>query len=221
MRKALLLAVCIVVSAGMSLQGSPITVVNSSFEDDVLAPGGFTVNTFLDGWTCGPNASASSICGAFRPQAAQYINPLPNGVNLAYSNGGNISQTLATNLAPNTTYTLTVSVGRRLDDPFPGYQVWLSSGIASNILAFDNNTLNPNAGDFLLSTVQYTSGASVTAAPLIITLVGQNGLQTNFDNVSLDATSNAVPEPGTAAFCLIGLALVCIPKKLRGVLARR
>jgi len=221
MRKAALLAVCIVVSAGMSLQGSPITIVNSGFEDDVLAPGGFTVNTFADGWTCGPNGSGSAVCGAFRPQAGQYVNPIPGGVNLAYSNGGDISEILSTNLAPNTMYTLTVSVGRRLDDPFPGYQVWLSSGIASNILAFDNNTLSPNAGDFLLSTVQFTSGSSVTAAPLIITLVGQNGAQTNFDNVALTATSSAVPEPGTAGFCLIGLALVCVPKTLRGILARR
>jgi hypothetical protein len=138
---------------------------------------------------------------------------------VAFSNGGTISQVLAANLTANTIYTLTVSIGRRLDSGFPGYIVEL---LASNQLLAYNNWLNPAAGQFQVATVTFNSSLIACCAansPLSIKLIGASGTQTNFDKVSLDATP-VVPEPGTVTFSVIGLALICVPK-LRAALVHR
>jgi hypothetical protein len=219
MKRALLFTVFVAVCGSMGLQGGPIPVTNAGFESDVLAPGGFTSNTFATGWTCTP-VGGPTDCGVFRPQAAQYPGGAPEGVNVAYSNGGTITQNLAATLALNTTYTLSVDVGKRLDMGFTSYLIELLAG--STVIASDNTTLNPAAGTFLLSTRTYNSGAAniLAGQTLSILLRGNAGGQPDFDAVALNAVVSAVPEPGPATLCLIGLGLICT-SKLRGVLARR
>jgi hypothetical protein len=108
-----------------------------------------------------------------------------------------LEQTLVTQLQPNTRYTLRVAVGNFAPSAgstwdftgFPGYRVELLAG--GNVLEVDNNTLSPAEGQFLLSTLVYDTGPTVPAQALGIRLVILNGpgVEVNFDNVILDASS--------------------------------
>jgi len=162
------------------------------------------------------------ICGIQRLTSSQWTGGVvPSAPNTAFSNGGTITQALAATLANSTLYTLSVSVGRRLDSTFTSYLIELLAGSAA--IAIDNTTKNPASGSFVVSTLTYQSLVSdpLAGQTLSILLKGNSGGQPNFDAVSLDASAvGAVPEPGTAALCLIGLALVCV-QRLRAVLARR
>jgi hypothetical protein len=224
MKRAVLLTMCMAVWASLCLQGSPILITNAGFESDNLSspPGSFTSNTFAAGWICTPGVGVNDTCGAQNNTPGQYASfgsGITDGVNFAYSNGGTISQTLAANLTANTLYTLTVAVGQKLGSGFPGYIVEL---LANNqVIAFDN-TLHPAAGQFLLDTITFNTSTIACCAAnsaLSIKLIGASGAQTDFDKVALDATA-VVPEPGTEAFFLIGLALICVPR-VRSFLAGR
>ena len=215
MTKAVLFALCVVACGSLGLQASMITVINPGFESDILGPGGSTNNAFAAGWTC--TTQIAFGCGAFHATAAQYPGGVPDGVNVAYSNGGTIAQTLAATLALNMTYTLTVDVGQY--QGFTSYLIELLAG--STVVASDNTTLHPSAGTFLLSTVVYNSGAvnALAGQALTIRLTGNSGGQPNFDSVALNAVTT-VPEPSAGTFGLIGLGLICA-RKLHSVLARR
>ncbi len=141
----------------------------------------------------------------------QYSGGIPDGDIYLYANGGNyVSQTLVDTLQADTTYTLTVAVGWRLDLPdfgfptFPGYGIELWAG--SNLLASDYDTDAGNSRPAVDSwkdvTATYTSPSSVSADPLEIRLMGY-GIQTNYDNVRLDAT--VIPEPSSFALLIFGL----------------
>jgi len=220
MKRTVLLTMCIAVWASFGLQGSPIAIANATFESDALASGGFT--TTPTSWTCTPGANPGvDICGVYHFTSSQYTVADPDGgVNVAFSNGGTLTQTLTTNLALSTLYTLHVSLGRRLDSTFSSYLIELLAG--STVIATDNTGLNPASGQFLVSTLTYNSGASNVLAgqPLGILLKGNSGGQPNFDALSLDGTAT-VPEPRTEAFCLIGLALICALRLRGGVSIRR
>jgi hypothetical protein len=195
------------------LSASPVVVTNFGFEADILASDGFTTNTFASGWIC-----SGGSCGAFNPATASFTpaNPLgapAEGVNVAYSNGGEISQSVGINVVSEGIYTLTVAVGNRLDTAFPGYLVQLLAG--STVVAQDNSGLSPADGLFLDSVISYTapvSGAEIGQA-LSIRLLS-TGVQTTFDNVRFDA---AVPEPGTWSMLLIGFGAMAagIRRKIR------
>jgi len=130
--------------------------------------------------------------------ASQYTGGLPDGDIYAYANAGtDVRQTLATTLQANTTYTLTVAVGWRVDLPglgyptFPGYGIELWAG--GNKLASDYDTghsgtgaATPAGDEWKDAVITYTSPASVTADALEIRLIGY-GVQTNYDNVRLTA----------------------------------
>ena len=131
---------------------------------------------------------------------------IPDGVNVAYSNGGTISQVLSATLTPGT-YTLLVDIGSRLDEPLVAnggvYIVELLAG--GTILAEDNNTLKPAPGTFLTSTVTYTASANdpLLGQSLEIRLVNPIGAaQNNYDDVRLSLSS--VPEP--TSVLLLGIA---------------
>ena len=162
-----------------------LTVVNPSFEAQILSDGGFSVGS-PTGWT------ATNFTGIFNPATAHFPGEAPDGFNTAFSNGGDISQTLNSAVTENTAYTLLVEVGNRLDLPFPLYRVQLlADGV---LLAEDNNSLSPGNGEFLTSTVEFEAlaGNPSLGGTLEIRLRG-TGTQTNFDNVRLDATT--IPEP--------------------------
>ena len=204
-----------------------LTVANNSFEAPIItSPEGFTVNNTITGWVVTPTGSA--LAGLINPFQAQnfaftnatglnntFYNPgvgAPNGNQIAYSNGGTISQTLTgTTLQADTKYTLSASVGRRrIVSNFSGlYNIELYAG--GNFLA-SNSGVTPAAGTFEYVTVDYTSGVSVTPGQALGIRLTSNGVQTNFDNITLDAAS--IPEP-SAILGLLGFGLLGIASKLR------
>ncbi|OYY95515.1 MAG: hypothetical protein B7Y41_03160 [Hydrogenophilales bacterium 28-61-23] len=185
-------------AASLSANAAPVSITNHSFESTVLADGINGVG--IVGWI-------NSTGGAFNPRigpTGHFTNPIPDGNNTAWLNGGGATQTLiSTLLTANTAYTLMVEVGDRRDNVFPGYQVAL---LAGNTVLASESSLQPNDG-FLTSTVNYTAlaGNPLLGTALTIRLTA-NGTQVNFDNVRLDVSP--VPEPETYALMLAGLGLV-------------
>lgn len=146
-----------------------------------------------------------------------------------------MQQTLSDTLQANTTYTLDVEIGNiasgiaQNGDPFdlsgfPGYRVDLvavGGGLPADgvVLAQDNNSLAGSIaeGDFANTTVSFTTGATHPhlGRQLRIRLVNLNvvdasaplaDLEVDFDNVRLDASPAAIPEPSATA--LTGLCLL-------------
>ena len=140
---------------------------------------------------CKSDANVSSDSIVFD---SYYDEPVPDGVQVAWGNeGGTIFQRLSATLQSNTKYTLGVYVGQRNRSGFVGYNIEL---LAGNTVIASNNSITPAPGTFSLVNVHYTSSNNDR-------LIGQSlgirlssfGIQTNFDNVTLEAT--AVPEPLT------------------------
>jgi len=181
--------------APAGVHAAPVAVVNASFEATVLAAN--TNSVGIPGWV---NSTGGILHPLIGP-AGQFSNPIPDGVNTAWLNGGSATQTLNIVLAADTNYTLQVAVGDRRDNVFPGYSVAL---LAGNTVLVTESALHPDDG-FLDSVIRYsaTAGSPGLGLPLAIRLTA-NGTQVNFDNVRLDATP--VPEPGAWALMLAGIA---------------
>ncbi len=181
-----------------------ITVLNSGFESPHVSS--YTTND-ITSWQASPNPGSS--VGVFNITGSTSFNQgAPEGSQVAYSNGGTISQTVSANLAANTTYTLSLDVGSRNDIPFPGYNVEL---LAGNTVLASGNSVTPAPGTFAPISVTYTTSSSdaLLGQPLTIGLLGNNGGQTEFDNVTLNATSTPVPfefSPGLGILALGALA---------------
>jgi len=196
--------------AAIPAQGAIVAVVNPSFESPTTAD--FTSGV-ITGWLL----SAPAQQGVFRPSAFPSVGMgTTEGTQTAFLNQGFISQTLPSLLTVNTSYTLQVDVGDRLDLPFPGYAVQLFAG--STLLA-QESSLVPNNG-FLTSTVSFTAlpGNVAIGQAIQIRLVS-NGVQVNFDNVRLDATAvpAAIPLPASAAIWglgTLGLGLIYRRRKV-------
>ncbi|ELS49150.1 PEP-CTERM putative exosortase interaction domain protein [Microcystis aeruginosa FACHB-905 = DIANCHI905] len=207
-----------------------LTVANNSFEAPIItAPQGFTNNNIISGWAVTPTGSAQT--GVLNPLQAQsfastnstllnntFYNPgvgAPNGNQIAYSNGGTISQTLTgTTLQADTKYTLSASVGRRrIVTNFPSsiYNIQLLAG--TTVLASRNDII-PNLGDFADVSFSYTTvGIGTLPTGDLRIVLTSNGSQVGFDNVTLDASPD-IPEP-SAILGLLGFGLLGIASKLR------
>ncbi len=210
---------CLMIVPQGQVRAASVFIDNHSFEDPVApqqgATGFYSINS-IDKWSL---VSTGGLQGVFDPTATATLTgggpffdqPVPDGVQVAYSNGGTISQTLTgTTLQAKTQYTLGVYVGRRNDQPFPGYNIELLAG--STVLA-SNSIITPAAGTFAPVTVSYSSGSSSPLFGQALTIrLTSNGTQTNFDNVTLDASP--IPEP-SAILGLLGFGLLGIASKLR------
>ena len=193
-----------------------IAVTNPSFEQDTTYQN--SIGT-ADLWTSGSISgwSVTGDTGYWHPSTYEYpgggdtntpATNVPDGVNVAYSNGGTIAQTLATTLADSTTYTLGVWIGHRADGYWNDYTIELLAGGTVIASAFD--PIDPGPGQFGHTTLTYSAGASDPHAgqALGIEFV-TNGAQVNYDAVTLNAS--AVPEPKGLALVaagLIGLGLM-------------
>ena len=205
-----------------------ITVANFSFESPEEGNSGAST-ICATSWTCTPAANGTFNVGVYSPVSpTQYNNNgtdgLPAGhtvppdgsarTNTSNTSGGyqalyvnintggeTVSQNTAALIANNTTYTLDVWIGHRLDfawgnaiiELLAGGVLWQSSGLLAD----------PGAGQWAHHSLIFTTGASDTHAGQIlgIALVDNSivgGGQTNFDLVTLNATAaTPVPEPIT------------------------
>jgi len=207
------LAFCILTTGAWA---DSISVQNASFELFANPPGGLNetcagtgcaFNDVADGaipdWTPSVNASA----GSFQPGSnTMYFNSTFNSGIVAYINSGSISQTLGVSVLPDSTYTLSVDVGRRFDVAGANYSLNLLDG--SNVLGTctqSGSNASIAAGTFADIALTCTTGASVPAGLLGIELTG-SGRQIDFDNVQLSVVSAvSTPEPGVLALTLVGL----------------
>ena len=197
------IAVTMLVGLTTTASAAPVLIVNAGFEAPSLADSQaiFTVA----GWV------NSGDSGTFDPHAGAFASGAPEGDNVAFSSRGGptISQILSATAQADTMYTLTMLVGHRLDTgSFGGYQSELWAG--GTMLAQDNGSLSPAAGQFLLSMAQFfvAAGNPVVGSPLEIRFRSL-GYQTVFDDVRL----NAVPEP--ALLALLGLGGAAVARRRR------
>jgi uncharacterized protein (TIGR03382 family) len=113
-------------------------------------------------------------------------------------------------LAPNTLYTLVVSVGQRLDRVNGAPVIGLINGVAGETDAWINGTIlnsttgvSSVAGSFQDFTVTFTTGATVSNNLYIgAQYTGDGTIQASLDNFRLDASP--IPEPAAACLALLG-----------------
>jgi hypothetical protein len=211
-----LVLVFLSVSHGLA---TPIDVLNSSFELP-FCPG------TVDWVTCMPNNwtvydPPGVYSGTFRPLSNGPGSPwdsIPDGVQVAFSNGGTLTQLLTADIMPNETYTLSVWVSQRWSAGLFLPEIQLLGGSTPVITM---NNANPGGKTpTQLSDQNYTweewsmSWTSPTSGPLIgqtlSIVLGSDATQTDFDNVSLTVN----PEPGMFVLMAGGLIGLGIRRRL-------
>jgi len=211
---------CLMIVPQGQVRAASITILNPSFEDPIAPQQGMTgfyTLGVIGNWFNAPASGRDQ--GVLNPSKSQeltgsdifYDKPVPDGDQVAYSNGGTIAQTLVEVLRPNTRYTLSAYIGRRKVLAFPNNSIILLAG--GTILA-SSDSVTPDPGTFLPVTVNYTSGSigdPLIGQPLAIYLSSFD-VQTNFDMITLDASP--IPEP-SAILGLLGFGLLGIASKLR------
>ena len=187
-------ALALLATVTTAASAAPVSIVNAGFESQAIVDSAAVF--IIDGWL------NSGDSGVFDPHAGAFAAGAPEGENVAFASHGGptISQLLSATAQANTSYTLTMLVGNRLDADFGGYQAELWAG--GTMLAQDASQ-QPADGQFLVSTVRYfvAAGDPVVGSALEIRFRSL-GWQTVFDDVKLDATER-VPEP--ALLALLGL----------------
>ncbi len=187
-----------------------IAVSNPSFE---TLPGGglpFGCGTgcsysesAIPGWT--ESGGGGAFSGQFQPGSSSgnfaYFNSVPNGITVAYSNGGTISQTVGPTVQNGVTYTLTVYIGLRND----GYPLDGTADLELGGTVCDATGTAPALGNWSVYTAQCTGNSGNAGEPIVIQL-NSSGAQGDFDDVMLSASTT--PEP--ASFLLFGTGLLGI-----------
>jgi len=184
-------------------QGNPVSIpiLNPQFNVDKMytstgAPctstqGGNCYQLSITGWTVGPQtlvqvSSTTQFPGV--PAAGLYVAAL-GGADRVCAVSGSILQTLGDTLQADTSYTLKVKLGARLDLEFTGYNAALMAG---NLILASANSATPTPGTFVTETITYKSGASPAqlGKPLQIFITSVGPGQVNISDVSLTAQSN-------------------------------
>jgi len=205
-----LLALCFTVSAGAA-RADGVTVLNASFEmADALTVSCGSGCAYNGGGSI-PDWTVIGSGGSFQPNTTYFNLPLPNGSIVAYSNGGTISQILGVTVQPDSTYTLSVYVGDRLDDEVANYSIALDDG--STTLCSTPTTSNGTItrGTFADIILTCSTGATVAPGDLAIVLTS-DGTQIDFDNVALNMQT---PEPSSYLLLCIGLGSMVVFRRYR------
>jgi hypothetical protein len=209
------LALAVVGLAAFPASAEQLTIVNAGFEDPVLGSG-YTDGP-IPGWTEFDSGRFGVVVAT-----SEALGTAPEGQNVAWSFGRDLSQVLGSVLTAGAEYTLRVDIGKNYDaSNSMGYDIqFLAGGV---VLAEDNNSLsivpayptNPPGGGFVTSTLHYAASASdpLLGQSLEIRLIALgtggstvDGAEVDFDNVRLQTNANAVPEPGGLVLALTGLA---------------
>ena len=200
------LGLCLCLSGGA--WGDSVAIQNASFETtNPLIASCAGPETCLYNFGPIPGWSITGATGSFEPSSAYFNLPLPDGSILAYTNGGTISQTLTgISLLANSTYTLSVDVGRRFDVVAANYSISLYDG-SSVFCTSGGSNGSVAAGSFIDATLSCSTGASVPSGFLGIVLAG-DARQIDFDNVRLDVVSVSTPEPSVLVLMLTALGVV-------------
>lgn len=187
--KGALRFICItgfIMTVSLSASATDIPIANFSFEDPPLADGVW--NSSIPFWTI-----SGGSAGVWNPRLFQtggfdptqvFIDGI-DGVQVAYSNAGDIEQSLSALLTEGYKYTLTVWIGGRntiySNNP---YAVILAG---DSILLADATGLN-TPDSWIKETVTYTAfpGDPLASEYLKIRLENNDGVQVNFDKVTLD-----------------------------------
>jgi hypothetical protein len=181
------------VAAPAQAQPVPITILNHSFDMDVLSCGpGSNCNQYgITGWTVGPATYVAKFSTTQYPSAPStgiYVAAIGNS-----SVTGSIFQTAGATVQANTTYTLTVTVGARADEVFTGYVASLAAG---NAVVASGNKATPVGGNFVTEVITYESGATPAqlGQPLQILITSKGTGQVNISDVVLTQTPTAAAE---------------------------
>lgn len=228
---------CAMVSFALATvaNAASVLIVNHSFESPTVADGSSSLapkpsGTF-NGWGYTMTVGSSfQDFGIENPGGGQYTGAGgvgtasgADGTNTVFLNQGinggviNIFQNLGA-LQPDTTYTLTVAIGQRLDRVNGNVLLGLLNAGAGETNPWANGTLlNSTSGVSSVSgffqdfTVSFTTGSTVSNDLYIGAQYTGNGtIQASLDNFRLDATT--IPEPGGACLAVLGVA---------GILGRR
>jgi hypothetical protein len=198
----------------------PIALSNAGFELPVLADNGYVFGA--PGWT------SLGTSGVLNPAVAAFPGQAPEGANVGFlsccfgpnPNSGSLAQTLATTYAADTTYTLSVQSGTRLDDPGLLRQYRFVAASGSTLLATKTFTTIPTAGTFRTDTLAWNvfAGDAAVGRPITFRLlhVSGNG-QLLVDDVQLvasalcvavrtqpDPTPEACPTQVSEVACTVG-----------------
>ena len=193
-------------------QAEPIFVPNASFESPALPEGAAIIDS-VPGWTfSGSGAHQTGIYNANDagfPGATNGNLPAPAlGPQSAFLHTGGaagitIRTTPLTTILPNTTYTLTVAIGVRLDFPFapgpaPGFvtiRLWADGQPGNALSQIDIFVSTIGRGTFVDFTTSFTTGATggVIGQGLYpaIRYVHDGNAGVSVDNVRLTCSSTA------------------------------
>ena len=213
----LLLLVVVLCCTTVSAFADTIPVTNPSFETvNPLNPLNQPCGTgcfFNSGPGSIPGWTLTGAGGLFQPGTAGFFtSPVPDGSIVAYDNGGTISQTLSATLSANTTYALSVDVGRRVDAGMTNFMIDLFAGSTLlDSLTVSNGTIAP--GSFAPELLTFTTGANPLSGNLAIEFINPSPVQVNYDNVTLSATP--VPEPSSLALLAAGLGVAFVALRRR------
>lgn len=222
-----------IVAPAATVRAAAVTLVNAGFESQAVADGVHSTN--IPGWNIVTgNTLVTDAVSTYNPINSNYTGatagapPAPaGGTNVLdltasglVSATGIVTQQTNVSLTGDTTYTLTVAVGNPLsDDLYHGYTISLTAGVT--VLNFVTANTTPD-GTFQDVTLTYTPNlldpvvaslitqqqkltiSLASGALNVATLLGTSTV--NFDNVRLDASPAAVPEPSTVQAVLAGLA---------------
>lgn len=210
--RSLLASLAVIALANLAF-AEALPVSNGSFEAPTLDPGGWSNDLPDTGWTQLPENGSAFI---------EYIDGFSADGNqhLGMAEGAEVYQDLGVALSPNSTYTLTVSAGNRNANFTPAegqvssFAFYLGDAAANGgtLLAastFDAGTLGESSYSDDLS-VSYSTGDSVAAGNLFISLASTGAGRAHFDNVRVDV----VPEPTAGVLAIVGcLAILRVRRR--------